>query len=420
VVGNVIPFDSEAGSTYPIDNFSLGSSDIGPLLNGDYAPCIELLQADFCFIPTVSALNMTTLYETPNAPIDPVNTVANGDTPFDRVFMLDPTQYPPNTAPVNESHLALSPSNINPLENYLSVDYDPSAGINSLTTTTLNYGLNDTDPDDIKKTLDRISGAIALSGTSFPGGTICINCAGRLNIIDDTSYPINTASNFEVSLSGDCDEDWGRVTINNNGIIRVGENANQVGRIVVYDDSWIEMNDGNIEVRPGSELVIASGAELRLNGGTLRVMDGGKVIIKEGGLLRYEDGATIELNGNDAQLVLEGLTYIGNDATFGFSYTGTESGYIRLAQEGHSGERFAAGTNARIDLRGENKYDLILYLEEGADFLEYEGSVPGHSLSSFEFDRVHISDGKIMLDDDARIVLKSRAKFENCINQARF
>src|SRR5690606_25420029 len=106
------------------------------------------------------------------------------------------------------------------------------------------------------------------------------------------------------------------------------------------------------------KLIIEAGGELRLNGGVLRVEDGGEVIIKSGGKLIYEAGAQIELNGNDAVLSLGGLTHIGDDATFTFTWQGTESGYIRMLKEGYWGERFSAGLNADVKLQGENKDDL--------------------------------------------------------------
>ena len=415
-VGN--PYDSAPGGHYDISNFTGAGEDLlEDIINNDYAPCIDIHQTKFGFIPTVSALNIPSKVDDPFAQIDPVAIVVNGETEFDRAFILDPTLYsPPSTAPVNESHTVLTPSNVGPFEEFINVDYYPSEGISTLTNTTLNYGFNDANPQDVIKTTNRILGSLTISGTGTPAGGICINCNGNLEIIDDNSFPVNLAASFDVSLLSDCSNNQGHLIIDENGFLRVGENNLKTGRFSALDESLIELRDGVIEVRPNSKLVIGPGSELRLTGGVLRVMNGGQVIIKEGGLLRYEDGATIELNGNDAQLVLEGLTYIGDDAEFDFSYTGTESGYIRLVGGTTEDQKFLVGNNARIDLKGEDKDDLILYLEEDADFAEFLSSFPyqGQTFNSQEFDRVHFTDGKILFNHNSRIALRARAKFSGC------
>src|SRR5690606_27665117 len=122
--------------------------------------------------------------------------------------------------------------------------------------------------------------------------------------------------------------------------------------------------------------------------------------------LIYEAGAQIELNGNDAVLSLGGLTHIGDEATFTFIWQGSESGYIRMLKEGYWGQRFSAGTNAEVILQGENKDDLILYLEEDVDFWEFDANtaIPGETYISQMFEKVKFKDGKIIMEDNARIV----------------
>lgn len=409
-----IPFDSAPGGSFPINAVSgTGASAqfFQDILAGNYLPCIEIHETQFGFVPTVSALNIPGKLLTPFAQIDPVTVVANNETQFDKVFILDPTLYPPNTAPTNEAHIDLTPSNVGPFEEFIGVDYYPSDGISILTGTTLNYGFNDSDPDDLIKTTDRILGSLTLSGTSSTGGGLCINCSGYLEIIDDNSFPVNTANNFEVKLFPDCSNYPGLLQIETNGVLRIGENSGKTGSLIVMDDSKIIVNDGLIEVRPNSKLIIDAGAELRLNGGLLRIQDGGEVIIKSGGKLIYEAGAQIELNGNDAVLSLGGLTHIGDDATFTFTWQGNESGYIRMLKEGYWGERFSAGINASVKLQGENKDDLILYMEENVNFWEFDGAVVGETYSSHIFERITFKYGKIIMEDNSRIVLINKSEF---------
>ncbi|HZH55484.1 MAG TPA: hypothetical protein VFD72_07530, partial [Sphingobacteriaceae bacterium] len=139
----------------------------------------------------------------------------------------------------------------------------------------------------------------------------------------------------------------------------------------------------------------------------------GKVIVKRGGKLIYEDGAIIELNGHDAVLALGGLTHVGNDATFTFTYEGSESGHIRMLDDGYWGERFFVGTNADVVLKGEGQNDLILYLEESVNFWEYQGEVPGYTEESNLFTQVQITDGRIEFENNSRLQVINPSKFDN-------
>ncbi len=137
--------------------------------------------------------------------------------------------------------------------------------------------------------------------------------------------------------------------------------SNRTANVSFENGTKLILNDfGLTTIQSGSKLIVEDGAELILNGGMIQVFDGGEIVIKPGGLLRYEDGVTIELNGNDAQLASGGLIHVGNDATFGFTWQGAESGYLRLLKSPQCCERFSAGTNAMIKLEGKGQEDLIL------------------------------------------------------------
>ncbi len=411
----VYSYDGEQGGKYPYASFGSGGFLADAVTNA-YAPCVEFFHPSFNFIPTASALNITELKHSPSTAFDP-NTYLNGDSQdFDKAFVLDATKYPTLAdAPSNESHLDLTPSNIFPFSEFITPDYNVNI-YSTINDFTFNFGLGDANNEQLE-TGDRITRLITIGSTSTEDGGICINCSGRVNVIDDTSYPTNQANNLAIELTGNCGSGIGRLRINDNGSLRIGENETKFAILTARDNSWIELNSGTIEVRKGSQLIIDSGAELRLNGGTLRVMDGGKVTIKDGGLLRFEENASIELNGNDAELALSGLTYVGDDAIFGFTYQGTESGYIRLLKEGYWGERFAAGTNAEIYLRGEDHNDLVLLMEESADLWEWNGDVENGDYSitsSVPFDKITFRDGKIEMEHDARINALDRAYFYDC------
>ncbi|MCA1764016.1 MAG: T9SS type A sorting domain-containing protein [Flavobacteriales bacterium] len=423
---NVNFYDGVQGGTYGVETFidlddeedDLGQF-INEVINGGYEPCLSLDQSKFAFIPTVSALDMGNFIGgtgavSPNVQIDPITVVNNGETPFQKAFILDPTKYPSGfIAPVNESHNDLTPSNVFPFSTFIPPAFNTINNGTAVLGLTYNFGVG-IESGEFVQTSDRLTTLIDVEEMSGLEGTVCINCDDRIDITALPSNPDNTADFFSVELTQGCDGDYGRLRINNGGNLLVGEDENITANLIVRNNSWVELNDGVIEVREGSKLIIDNGAELRLNSGSIKVFDGGEILIKEGGLLIFEDNVNLELNGNDAQLVLEGLTYVGDNATFGFSYTGTESGYIRIAKEGHWGERFAAGTNAEILLEGEDENDLILHLEESADFWEYEGSVPNQPFTSNRFQRVQFRDGKVYFEDDSRMVLRSKSKFYNC------
>ncbi|MGB6035089.1 MAG: hypothetical protein WBG42_02390, partial [Cryomorphaceae bacterium] len=368
-------YDGAQGGTYGVADFiDLEDEEdetaelVNEVLNGDFEPCVILEEPTFCFIPTASALDLADYMDYnnglgPNSQINSLSVVNNNETSFQKAFLLDPAEYSSGfIAPTNESHLDLTGSNVAPFSTIVPPDYDLGS-ISAIDGFTFNFGMAGLN-DQYEVTTDRITKLVTIGQNQ--SGNLCVNCSGLLEQ-STSSNPQNAADHFAVELTQNCGTGIGRIRVENDGILQIGENGATTGALVARANTWIENNGGVIEVRPNSELIIDSGAELRLNGGTLRVMDGGKVTIKDGGLLIYEDGASIELNGNDAQLALGGLTYVGDDAIFGFTYQGTESGYIRLLEEGYSEERFAAGTNAEIYLRGEDHNDLVLLMEQSAD-----------------------------------------------------
>lgn len=264
-------------------------------------------------------------------------------------------------------------------------------------------------------------GAVVEGRKEFFGSSVTVTLTGQLVFNDniqlgfgEPAFPLNN-SHLEAEICNNA-----QITVTGTGRFNLGSSAtNRTATVTFTDGTALDLSQfGEINVESGSELIIDSGAELRLNGGTLRVMDGGKVTIKNGGLLRFEENASIELNGNDAQLALSGLTYVGDNAKFGFTYQGTESGYIRLLEEGFWGQRFAAGIDAEIYLKGEDENDRILYMEAGAEIWEWEDTIAdGFDYgipSSNLFKKLTFSNGKIEMEHHARICAIARTYFYSC------
>jgi pimeloyl-ACP methyl ester carboxylesterase len=412
-------YDGVQGGTYETSSFSgLDSEEaeefLNDLLDGEFEPCAEMHRSNFTFIPTVSALDMGGFMGgpsggSPNIQIDPLAIVNNGQTSFSKVFVLDSTKYPSGfIAPTNESHTDLTPSNVYPFVTFIPPAFTTNT-IGTIDGFTYNHGRAGAS-DEYVQTSDRITRFINVGVNQT--GVLCVNCTGVLDINTISTNPQNEADHFAVELTQNCVFGIGRLNIGANGTLKIGENSSKTGMMTVRDNSWIELNDGIIEIREGSKLIIDAGAELRLNGGQVKVYDGGEIIIKDGGVLIYEDGVSVELNGNDAQLALGGRTHVGNNATFTFTYQGNESGYIRLLEEGHWGERFSTGQNAKVHLVGEDINDKILHLEYSADFLEYIGNVPGTGTTSIGFQDILVKDGTIEFANNARFVAIAPAFFD--------
>ncbi len=302
-------YDGVQGGRYGFASFSgMGADALGyinALANGVYMPCAKLYHTQFCFIPTVSALNIPSMMGTPNWAIDTESIVDNDDTPFDKAYVLDPTKYPSGyTAPNNENHLDLTPSNVFPFEQVISTQFNAVNQNPTVHGYTFNFGYAEVD-DEIIKTTDCITHPLTVSGIPAASGALWINRAHNLEDVNNSNNPLSTSDKFNVDLKESCNGTYGRVTVESMGSITIGEDHLKTAKVIVRENAWITMNDGYIEIRPGSKLIIEDGAELRLNGGILRVQDGGEVIVKRGGKLIYEDGAIIELNGHDAVLLSE-------------------------------------------------------------------------------------------------------------------
>jgi len=203
------------------------------------------------------------------------------------------------------------------------------------------------------------------------------------------------------------------IVIGNLGHLEVGNStSNRTANVTFTSGTKLVLGEfGLITIQAGSKLIIEDGAVLRLNGGTVRVFDGTEIIVKEGGYLVYEEGTTIELNGNDAQLALGGLTHVGNGATFTFTWQGAQNGYVRLLEEGYWGQRFSTGTNARFFLLGANKNDRILHLEPDAEVWDFIGAVDGQSFSSVGFEHIRIEKGTVIMNGNSRIITQCKALF---------
>ncbi len=199
--------------------------------------------------------------------------------------------------------------------------------------------------------------------------------------------------------------------IQNNGTLDIGNNT----KVVIQKGGQLICagNNSKITVRSGGKLIIEPGAFLELNNGSkLIVEDGGQVIIQAdlsnpnatvNGLLTYNQGAIIQLKGDNAVLEINGRLHIGNNAIFGFTYPGSNSGYIKFNRgQGVWWDNWApnnahitCGTNARINLQGQSKTDKMI------DISQINVAIP-KNLTQFVMTKcqVDFNDNLAMLETD--------------------
>ncbi len=171
------------------------------------------------------------------------------------------------------------------------------------------------------------------------------------------------------------------IFVQTNGTLDVGKNT----KVVIQKLGKLVSSGTNakIIIRNGGKLIIEPGAFLELNnGGKLIVEDGGLVIIhtkiaaggnsSENGVLTYNQGAEIQLKGNNAVLELNGRLHIGDNATFGITYPGSNSGYIKFNRGAGvwwdnwatNNAHITCGINSKISLIGQNKTDKMIDISQ--------------------------------------------------------
>ncbi len=298
---SAIPLDAAPGGRYRIDNFA-GASLATSQFPCDKSPTIK---EQFCFIPTVSALNITSEINNPYYQFDERQVVIQNKTSFNRTHPIDEQDYQPagfvssgGGAPNNEEHIDFSPSNTDILEEYLFEGIDDFEDISSGGTVTIdqdtyNFGENDI---AIKKTVNRTIDEITLQGTSSSSqGRLCVNCNDKIRFTSNSNnFPANT-SHFGVEVTAGCDASGG-IVVENNGILEIGHNSSKTGELYVREGSFLRIKSG----------------------GKVIVRDGSSLIIDDGANFVFEDGASIELPGNNSTLSINGKLTVSDNTTFTF------------------------------------------------------------------------------------------------------
>ncbi|MEQ9263283.1 MAG: hypothetical protein RLP14_08995, partial [Owenweeksia sp.] len=369
---NATPYDNAPGGAYNFEYFGLNPNDLS--FNAT-------VKDGFCFIPTVSALNITSELNNPHYTADEQTVVSLAKTNFDEVHLLNPEDYPDEiTAPNNEPHTALTPSNVDVFENFLFNDLTGPEDVGAIYQTKYNFSLyKNPANNEITKTTDRITDVVTVSGTSTTPGKLCINCTGEL-AFPASANPYSNSDHFQVLIADACDGAQGSVTVQSNGIVEVGENLSKTGSLIVE-------NDGRLVIQ---------------NGGKIIVNDGSELIIADGGTLRFLNGGEIELAGPNSKIVIQGQISVPSNTVLTFTGSGKVVFDQNMRRTDFWGNPFIEyddywdiGANSELIFEGNQVFTDVI-VETKRQFLPRMNS--GQTFSKIEFKR-----GKVLIGEDAPI-----------------
>ena len=143
--------------------------------------------------------------------------------------------------------------------------------------------------------------------------------------------------------------------------------------INVKDSGRLELGSSSLAGGNKAVLKITKGAILELQKGAILYIHNGSILhIEEGAEMRFHKGAKIVLDGNDAQLQIDGHLIIGDGADFTISGGSTgRTGFVKFRNigGGFGAARITAiGSQASITLQGTSKSnDRILQIEGHVD-----------------------------------------------------
>jgi len=323
---------ANVSGTDPVDTAPGGNMSLGIL--SQYAnnwPLSNLLSvyfSSFCFVPTISALdidppaNLTGDYSNISA------LVSSGSTPIDRYIGMTDANNPLDGysfGTFNTSHALINDD----IARYLISEIMGSEELNdpgllTLDGRTYNFGdsrMGYTDSGNnlssftVTKTGNRISHDLTVEGT----GKIWVNRNDKIAFTDVVSNLDNsTNSAFHVYLSGtNCaTSTTSTVTVKNGGEITVGEwnaTTNNIGLLHVGRNATLNIErNGTVDVSDRARLFSENGGTTNVtNGGLLHVnWWEGKIVVRKGGVLRVHSGGMLRVSNGAAVEVEDGGTLI--------------------------------------------------------------------------------------------------------------
>jgi hypothetical protein len=256
------------------------------------------LVRSFCFIPTISSLDLRGVTNPFTVGLTNITGTTSGSAPQVRSYngsTMPSLQF--EEIQVNQEHVSLN----NTLATFLLGNIKKYELNDNLTNRTYNYGattfLNSYPNGTILSTSHVIKKNLTISNT----GKLWINRDAKIDYTDlATNPPNNNPKFFDVSLGTDfCANSPTTVTVINGGEIFIGQDqVNNTGSLIIPDKTKLVIESGGIVTIDNlSNITVKSG-------GTIEVKSGGRLIILGDGRLNIEnrssfivhDGAEINLD----------------------------------------------------------------------------------------------------------------------------
>lgn len=324
--GNIINYDSAPGGMTTFDKNEGDNTKVGK----------DFVYKSFCFIPTISALDIRTT-DDPFAEIEsnvgPHIRSYQGSTMATRQF---------GDVQHNQEHVSFTKSNA---EYFLYITSKQKIE-GDLYDRTFNFGKgeigspNDPMPYKTSRVIDKdVNVGVR--------GRLWVNRFERIAYTDVLQNKANNSpQRFDVYLMKDCDDPI-IVKIKDMGELHVGDiTVDNVGSLVVTAENqlWVEKG-GRAIIEDGSSLVVEKDGVLELFEGSTMIVEGkGTIDIQEGGKLIVHDGAQIILQDGSSIVLQEE----GEMELFGGSTLDVDgSGFIDIQEGG----KFIVHDGANIILK---------------------------------------------------------------------
>ncbi|HMQ50230.1 MAG TPA: hypothetical protein PKA70_22375 [Saprospiraceae bacterium] len=315
-VKNTIPLDNAPGGFLELP----GPLDFGLPEDIFDNPPIQLLNRRFCFIPSISAIEVGPFVASGAPLLDPFTDISNnqtvlnsGNTTVSRYIAVDDDPDPSTHLDNNQLHPEFSFDNSGVL---LSAILNTTGVGSPLVNRTYNFGDANTAYDyqanpPTAFSLSRTPAAIDENLEINSGGNLWINRSGRIAYTDVTNNPSNaTVSQMDVYIRLGCGPQT-LVEIQDGGQCIIGEwndaaGINNAARLVVEDAARLDIyQGGSLLVNHESELVVEDGGVVTLlAGGLAEAQFGGKIRVEAGGELRVLADATLRVN-HYSEFILE-------------------------------------------------------------------------------------------------------------------
>jgi hypothetical protein len=281
----------------PWDNAPGGLRSFEDLKNGKIPDEFGWFHKSFCFIPTVSALDLRNVSDPFQTDLEDIDKTMEEFAPHIRSYIgSTETSIQFEEEQTNQEHVSLN----NQLATFLlgnlkSLDLLAF----ELNNRTFNFGEGEYHNDLPNGTSLSTSRTISQNLHVHNAGKLWINRKDKIAFTDEPNLANTFPKEFEVSLGKTlCDAEATEVLVNNGGQIFIGDGSvENTGILTINDGTTLTIGaGGQVVIDHLSKIMVKKGGTIKiLTDGTLDIMGDGKLIIEEGGNMILENGALLNL-----------------------------------------------------------------------------------------------------------------------------